>query len=160
MGQRGPAPKPTALRLLQGGRVAPDRLEREPQPTIPDECPAPPIYLQGLARREWKRVIRDLYATGVYAEIDETLLAAYCLAVQTWRAAEEELANAMDEGRGLTIETKSGNTIHSPILGVAAAARRDVLKLGAQFGLTPASRTMIDAGKSPDADPKARRYFE
>lgn len=163
MGQRGPAPRPTALRLLQGGASSRGVNEKEPKPPIPEAAPEPPIYLQGLARREWKRVIPDLYGTGCYTNLDETMLAAYCLAYQTWRHAEEMLQEERDldeKGRGLVETTKNGNRIHSPLLGVAAAARRDMARLAAQFGLTPSSRTGIEAGKAGEGHDPARRYFD
>lgn len=162
MGQRGPKPKPTALRLLQGGASSRGVRENEPQPPKPEERPAPPIYLKGYALEEWDRVIDDLYATGCYANVDETMLAAYCMAYMRWRLAEEswsKMAEVDPTTHGAMIKTSNGNAIQNPIVGVASSARRDMLRLAAEFGLTPSSRTQIDAGKGGERDPLGTKYF-
>ena len=89
MSKRGPKPIPTNLRLLKGGRR--DEDSREPQFSQPAELPEPPVYLSGYARQEWDRVIGDLYSTGVYTNVDETMLAAYCMAFSRWVRAELDL---------------------------------------------------------------------
>jgi P27 family predicted phage terminase small subunit len=151
---------PTALRVLQGGTTK--RNEREPTPVLPSEVPDPPPWLDGYAAEEWRRVSEDLFATGVYAEIDETMLSAYCVAFQRWRHAEEDV-RAMAKSDALThgalVKTKNGNAIHNPLVGVASAAMRDMLRLAVEFGLTPSSRTQIEAlRKDEEGGSVARRY--
>lgn len=161
MTRRGPKPQPTQLRLLAGGRARPSA-ENEPQPARPVEIPEPPVYLgTGYALEEWNRVIEDLYATGVYANVDQTMLAAYCMSFQRWVQAEldlEKMAKADPTTHGAMIKTTNGNAIQNPLVGVASTARRDMQRLAAEFGLTPSSRTQIDSGKGRDDDPIARRY--
>lgn len=160
MTRRGPKPKPTNLRLLEGGtsRARGD----EPAPARPVEIPEPPVYLQGYALEEWNRVIEDLYSTGVYANIDQTMLAAYCMAFSRWIRAEidlEKMAQADPTTHGAMIKTTNGNAIQNPLVGVASTARRDMQRLAAEFGLTPSSRTQIDAGKGRGGqDPIAAKY--
>lgn len=159
MSRRGPKPTPTNLRLLQGGRVVGDRAE--PEPSRPDEIPEPPVYLTGYAREEWDRVIEDLYATGVYANVDQTMLAAYCMAFGRWIRAEldlEKMAALDPTTHGVMIKTTNGNAIQNPLVGVASTARRDMQRLAAEFGLTPSSRTLLDAGKGRGEDPLATKY--
>lgn len=158
MSRRGPKPIPSNLRLLQGGRV-PDRTE--PEPTRPSELPEPPVYLTGYAREEWDRVIEDLYATGVYANVDQTMLAAYCMAFGRWIRAEldlEKMAALDPTTHGVMIKTSNGNAIQNPLVGVASTARRDMQRIAAEFGLTPSSRTLLDAGKRGAEDPLATKY--
>lgn len=160
MTRRGPKPKPTQLRLLEGGQ--PRRgAANEPQPPKPAEIPPPPIYLAGEALEEWNRVIEDLYSTGVYANIDQTMLAAYCMAYQRWIRAEldlEKMAKADPTTHAAMIKTTNGNAIQNPLMGVASSARRDMQRLAAEFGLTPSSRSLIDAGRAREDDPRAKRY--
>jgi P27 family predicted phage terminase small subunit len=156
----GPKPTPTALRILQGG--ASPKNDREPMPVLPSEVPDPPAWLTGYAVDEWRRIAEDLFATGVYANIDETALAAYCVAYQRWRHAEEDVRK-MAEGDPLThaalVKTTNGNAIHNPLVGVASAAMRDMLRLSVEFGLTPSSRTQIESIKREgDGDGVARKY--
>src|SRR4051812_21548502 len=94
MGERGPAPKPTALRVLEGNR-AKRPLRREPKPRLgAPECPK---ELQGEARAEWQRIVPDLDQIGLLARADRAVLMSYC---QTWAAlldAQREME--LDFGR-------------------------------------------------------------
>lgn len=156
--KRGQKPTPTNLRLLQGGKP---RENNEPQPPRPTEIPEPPVYLKGYALEEWNRVIEDLYSTGVYASLDQTMLSAYCMAFARWIRAEldlERMAEIDPTTHGVMMKTSNGNAIQNPLVGVASTARRDMQRLAAEFGLTPSSRTMIDAGRQSEHDPIAARY--
>jgi len=146
--------------MLQGGRSTP-AMEREPKPTLPSEIPAPPPYLKGYARREWQRVIPDLFGTGTYAEIDETMLAAYCMAFARWMRAEldlEKMAKLDPVTHGVMMKTTNGNAIQNPLVGAAATLRRDMHRLGDAFGLTPSSRTQIQTGKGGESDALSKKY--
>lgn len=159
--QRGPKPTPTNLRLLQG--QAPKRGNTgEPVPP-PSDLPECPAWLTPYAREEWVRLAETLYGMGVLTGVDQTMLAAYCMAYSRWRQAEEDLTAMADEDdvfhHGAIVETKAGNQIQNPLMGVANAARRDMARLASEFGLSPSSRTLIDAGKRGDVDPVAARYF-
>ena len=161
MSRRGPKPKPSNLRLLEGGRSAARVGGDEPQPSRPTEIPEPPVYLTSYAREEWDRVIEDLYATGVFANIDQTMLAAYCMAFQRWIRAEldlEKMGELDPTTHGVMIKTSNGNAIQNPLVGVASTARRDMQRIAAEFGLTPSSRTLLDAGKRGAEDPLATKY--
>lgn len=162
MAKRGPPPKPSSLRLLEGGNRGRRPLPlNEPQPSRPLEAPAPPSYVSGYARTEWERVIGDLCSTGVYANVDQTMLAAYCMAYGRWRLAEDVASRlaAQDPGtHGLLLKTQSGNVIQNPAVGVANVARRDMLRLAAEFGLTPSGRTALDNARRDSDDPVARKY--
>lgn len=160
MGKRGPKPQPTAIRLLEGG-LSRRGSENEPRPPIPVEIPEPPIYLKGYALEEWNRVIGDLYSTGVYANLDQTMLSAYCMSFGRWIQAEldlERMASVDPATHGAMIKTTNGNAIQNPLVGVASTARRDMQRLAAEFGLTPSSRTQLDSGRGQADDPIARRY--
>lgn len=62
MGKRGPAPKPTQLRVLHGER--PYRINsNEPQPA--PGLPAPPAELDEAGRRIWDFVVTELDAMGL-----------------------------------------------------------------------------------------------
>lgn len=160
MSRPGPKPIPTNLRLLAGGKA--ERLaESEPRPSVPVEMPEPPIYLNAHARKEWDRVIGDLYATGVYTNLDETMLCAYCMAFSRWVQAEidlDKMALLDPATHGAMLKTTNGNAIQNPLLGVASSARRDMQRLAAEFGLTPSSRTYLQSGRGETDDPIARRY--
>lgn len=157
--RRGPKPKPTALRLLDGGRT--ETRTNEPVFTTPAEMPEPPYYLNAEAAEEWRRVIADLYSTGVYTNVDQTMLAAYCMAFSRWVRAEQDLEKmaAMDPTtHGMMMKTSNGNAIQNPLVGVASTARRDMQRLAAEFGLTPSSRTQLSVDPNAATDATARKW--
>lgn len=162
----GPKPTPTNLRLLEGNPGRRPLNEREPLP--PEDRPEAPGYLDGLALAEWDRLAEDLYGMGVLTVIDVSTFAAYCLAYGRWRKAEADLdacikaalANPKDKTSGGALaETSNGNLVQNPLVGIANVARRDMIRLAAEFGLSPSSRTLLEAGKRGEDDPIGRRYF-
>ena len=162
MGKRGPRPKPSALRRLEGGNRGRRPLPvNEPQPSRLAGVPPPPPYLSGYALTEWERVIGDLCATGVYANVDQTMLAAYCMAYRRWRLAEDlasRLSAQDPTSHGVLMKTESGNVVQNPAVGAVNAARRDMLRLAAEFGLTPSGRVAPDNCMQDIDDPVAQRY--
>jgi P27 family predicted phage terminase small subunit len=162
MGKRGPKTKPTALKLIEGNRGHRPLPENEPQPT-PD-MPPMPAHLDATARAEWERVAPELWATGVLTVIDGAALGAYCTAFSVWARAEYEIQKGakVDDSvlsDGLLQKTKSGNIIQNPLLGIANVARRDMVRLAAELGLTPSSRANLEGRKRGDEDPTDKKFF-
>jgi P27 family predicted phage terminase small subunit len=81
--------------------------------------------------------------------LDQTIFAVYCISYGRWRAAEELLA-----GEPLTVPGSEGTPIQNPLCRIAREAARDLLRAGAEFGLTPSSRARISAGLSPPGPSK------
>jgi P27 family predicted phage terminase small subunit len=133
MGRRGPAPKPTNLRLLHGEH-RPSRINgAEPQPR--DVPPVRPGWLTSAAAEEWDRVVPDLAAMGTAKNCDATCLGAYCEAVARLRTASAIVAKA-----GLVLRDDSGAIHKNPAVAQARDASADVRLWAREFGLTPASR--------------------
>lgn len=159
MTKPGPKPTPTNLRLLQGGRV--DEASAEPKPTVPSELPPPPDWLDAYAQEEWIRVMPDLWATGVYANIDLQMLSAYCKAYSRWRKAEEDLAKMADldpNTHGVMLKTSNGNAIQNPLVGVASTALKLMVVMAAEFGFTPSARTRLQGATRDTGNPAASKY--
>jgi P27 family predicted phage terminase small subunit len=137
------APTPIKLRLLRGN---PGRrpIPREPQPKSAAKCPEPPAYLSEYAVQEWRRVSGELWRLGLLTILDETSLAAHCCAYGTWRLAEEKLA-----GQELVGPGSERNQVPNPLQKIAAQAARDLIKFGAEFGLSPCARARVSAGLPP-----------
>jgi len=158
--QPGPKPMPTALRLIESGRRQDGETSGEPLPPISDQ-PLAPAWLNPLALEEWDRLALTLHTMGVLTDIDQTMLAAYCMAYARWRQAEADLevmAEADPVTHGALIKTKEGNAIQNPLVGVANVARRDMARLAAEFGLSPSSRTLINLGQREES-PAARKHL-
>ncbi|MEW2631798.1 phage terminase small subunit P27 family [Streptomyces sp. NPDC048389] len=151
MGKRGPAPKPTALRVLHGDRK--DRINTaEPQPAELDV--EPPAWLSEQALEVWHALADDLIAKGVLTAWDTEAYANWCDAVARRRDAAQHVA---DEGAVVEhpVYNKNGDlTGHR--LGKNAwllaldAADAQVQRYGARFGLTPSDRAQLKIGGQTD----------
>lgn len=145
MGARGPAPKPTRIKLLQGN---PDRrplnlAEPRPRPMVP---PCPPwLDLEG--KREWKRITRELDRVGLLTVVDRAALAGYCQAWSRWRDAEMALSKL-----GMVVETASGYLQPRPEVAIARQSLTMVHKFCREFGLTPSSRAGLSAPGVDDGE--------
>lgn len=135
MGKRGPKSKPTELRVLEGN---PGRLPintEEPRPVGEPECPA---HLSDDARAMWRQLM-DSLPPGMITAADAPLLACYCEAWATHKAATE----ALQRGRDLLGENLVRNGRPSPYLRIATEAARTMASLATRLGLSPADRTGI-----------------
>ena len=140
MGKRGPPPKPSAQKKLEGTYRKDRAAVSEMQPTLGE--PPVPRGLKGEALTEWRVVAPELARLGVLAIIDGGRLADYCrahaLAIRAAAKAEKE---------GEVIDTYRG-PVRSPWQGVAQEARAQARLLAAEFGLTPSSRSRVSAGNA------------
>lgn len=148
MGARGPAPKPTALKVLDGnaGHRPINRNEPRPRPIAP-RCPS---WLLPEAKREWKRIAPILERLGLLTEIDGTALVGYCQSYARWRQCQEVLSK-----EGLTFKTESGYTAARPEVAIGNRALIEVRAFCAQFGMTPSARArmqLYEAGGDYDEE--------
>lgn len=95
MACRGPAPKSTTLRLIEG----PDRrgrsgrtLDRSREPVPVAELPTPPYEMSPGVAAEWDRVVELLAAMKLASASDAYMLAGYCEAAALHARASSELA--------------------------------------------------------------------
>lgn len=161
--------KTNVRRLHPAARPA----EADRKPTVdPSQIPAAPNFLDDVAKAEWERVVDDLFLSGRINSGDYSALAAYC---ESWSAYRRALAAAeyvqkeavfdqrshRKKALGPVLKPNDKGDFTSPhtILGVVNVARREYLRLAEQFGLTPKSRSAIDANKAEDPDPVGRKYF-
>lgn len=149
MGRRGPAPKPTNLRILHGDRE--DRINRDepkPRPGVP-QCPP---WLDDDAKRIWRYTIDELKAMGLVTRADRDALAAYCTFVVSFERATRlvNIAGALIKGqRGEAI-------VKNPASAVQRDSARMMAKYAAEFGLTPRARAEIRVQPDASEDELAR----
>jgi len=160
MGSRGPQPLPSNVHLLRGNpskKSAADLLG-ELQPEV--ELPSAPAWIWPEARKEWRRVGRELVRYGLVSKLDRAALVLY---VQAWAKmvwAEQQLSRAMklaeekrlaaeaagqeyDGGDGIMVKTANGNMQYSHHWVVGRRAAEDVNRYLAAFGLSPAQRSRV-----------------
>ena len=143
MGKRGPAPKPTALRILHGDH--PERVNRrEPKPAEAKIEPTQP--LAPYAQQAWDRTAPDLIAKRVLTPWDAHLFTAWCVSAGTFREASEHL-----QEHGLTAVGAAGGEVKSPYWQIARDSIDMMVKIGGRFGLTPSDRAQLGVGGADDA---------
>lgn len=145
MGARGPAPKPTVLKLLQGNPGHQKLSRREPKPRL--LTPKAPTHLDPRAKAYWDELVPELERIpGLLTAVDG---AALTLLSQAW--AESQQADLIIQELGLTVETKMG-TLARPEVRIRDTASKRFRALAAEFGLTPSSRSRINAGTAQAPD--------
>ncbi len=157
MGQRGPKGKPSNVITLEGNPGKRKINRREPVFTEGATCPK---WLPPEAKREWRRIYRELMRNGLMTRADRALLAAFCLAWARIRDAQEmidgraEISVKQENGKckmmpvegGTVIVTDKGNLIQHPAVGMMNQAIQMLSGLAAHFGFSPAARARIVAG--------------
>ena len=156
MVKSGPKPKPSKLKLVRGNPGKRPLNEAEPKPEPNANVPAAPRHLSKDALKEWQRVCSDLVALGILTNLDRAALAAYCQSYGRWVQAERALAKIEGKADSLTVETQSGNTIQSPLVGIANKAMADMVRYSAEFGMTPSARTRVHAEPVQEDNPFAQ----
>ncbi len=151
MGRRGPPPKPTALRILNGNAANRPLNEDEPQPA--KDMPRCPSWLTAEAKKVWARVAPELARMRVLTIADADALAAYCQVYARWRAAEEFIAK---HGDAYPIRDEQGRVkcmAQFPQVSIAKSLLQLVRAYQQEFGMTPSSRTQV---RTSDAPKKSR----
>jgi P27 family predicted phage terminase small subunit len=96
-------------------------------PTVVSRVPAPPTHLSAVAKAEWRRVVPDLIARGLFT--DPPLVENYCAAVAGAREAQKALKGKVM----LNGKAHPAVRMHQQYLEIA---RRHA----AELGLTPTGR--------------------
>ena len=133
---RGRKPIPTALKELAGNPGKRPLNANEPKPVA--KIPPCPSHIQGEAKKEWRRICRELAALSMISNLDRAALTAYVTAWSRMIDAEEQLRK-----HGPIVKSPSGFPIQNPYLAVANKAMSQVIKISAEFGLTPSSRSRV-----------------
>lgn len=114
----------------------------------------PPAHLCDIAKREWKRAVKELVAMNLAARVDRVALEVYCVQYGIFVRCAEIMAKSK-----LTIETPNGMKIQSPILGTMNRAAEIIRNFCREFGFTPSSRSrmaVLSAASAEDDDPVER----
>lgn len=144
----GRKPLPTQMKVLRGnpGKRAINKDEPKPKAKVPP-CPR---HLSKEARKEWRRISKELLTLGLLTVVDRAALAAYCQAWSRWVEAEEQMSKPDFK---LVRSTDKGYEHASPWVGVANNALKQMKAFLVEFGLTPASRSRVSVAKPEDRDP-------
>lgn len=144
MGKRGPRPKPTRLKLVQGERK--DRINEDEPIPAPGEI-VRPSWLNASAARVWAALAPDLEAKQLLTPWDVEQFANYCDAVVRRRNAGTQL-DRLGPVLELPVFNKNGElTGHrigvNPWHHIWKAADAQVRRYAQAFGLTPSDRSEV-----------------
>ena len=140
MAQRGRKPKPTAIKVLEGnpGKRALNTAEPKPKSKAP-KCPG---WLDTEAKKEWRRMAKQLEQLGLLTEVDMAAFAGYCQAYARWKEAEEFISQ-----HGTIVKTPSGYWQQVPQVSIGQTYLKIMNKFCEQFGLSPSARSRIVTGQ-------------
>ena len=142
MGRRGPAGKPTALRVLHGDRK--DRINTaEPVPTEYDI--RPPEWLRAEACEIWERLAPDLERKKVLTAWDVDAFAILCDALAQYQQASRLVAAG-----GVLIKGRRDAAVKNPALQVVRDCAQTIRAYAQEFGLTPSARGGLSIGGEDD----------
>ena len=133
MGRRGPAPTPTALKILRG-ETRPSRVNRdEPRPV--GELVPIPEDISPEAQAVWRRVLREFGHTGVIRGADADVMRLFCETVDRYERASQMLNQS-----GPLIRGRDGNLVKNPLHQIVRDNAVLIRSLAGELGLTPAAR--------------------
>jgi P27 family predicted phage terminase small subunit len=143
---RGRKPLPSNVVRLRGnpGKRRPNDAEPRPASVVP----ACPPCLGDEARKEWKRLSKELGKLGLLTGLDRGLLAAYCQAQALWVEAVSSI-----ERYGTMVKSPNGFPMQLPYVAVANKQVDIMVRIASEFGMTPSSRTRIRVGETTPEDP-------
>lgn len=134
MGKRGPRPKPTNLRLIEGNPGRQPINTSEPVPSGTPDCPE---YMCDDAKTKWRDIMESV-PPGMITSADSPLLEAYCEAWATHKRATELMKATPPDlfGDNLTSKGKA-----SAYLKIRSDAAKTMASLATRLGLSPAARS-------------------
>jgi len=151
--RRGPKPKSTAQRRLEGnpGKRALNTEEPAPPPLATDpefDTPPPELAADPIARAEWARLAPMLRQCRQITLADRGALLALCIEWSKYLTATAEAAKL-----GMIVKAPSGYPITNPYLPIANKALGQCARLWPELGLTPSSRSRVKTdGAGPEGD--------
>jgi P27 family predicted phage terminase small subunit len=121
---------------LEGDRNNGKSYRAKQVPEFDRAVPDMPEWLTDYAVEEWERITPALARVGILSAVDMGLLAAYCEAVSTLRAATEDIA----ERGQLVPSAREGALVKNPSVAIQRDATTTIRALGKQLGLEPGRR--------------------
>lgn len=145
MATRGRKPKPTVLKILEGNPGKRPINKKEPRPE--KKAPRCPGWLEPEARKEWRRMCKQMEELGVLTLVDAAAFAGYCQAYARWKEAEEFISK-----HGTIFKTPSGYIQQVPQVSIAQTYLKIMKDFCSEFGLTPSSRSRISTNVVNESD--------
>ena len=139
MGRRGPLSKPVALKRLEGNPGKRPLRARTGAPRGAVTCPE---WLTAEARAEWRRLAPALTKAGLLTPLDRSAFATYCQSFARWKECQRGV-----EESGQLYLSATGRLLERPEVAMAQRFAREAREIGADFGLSPASRARLEVNQ-------------
>jgi hypothetical protein len=154
MGLRGPQPKPTRIRQLEGNRGRRPMPANEPQYAA--GLPVRPVGMSAGARKIWDDLVNEMAASGVLRTVDAMALQQLCEDQAMLNELRKGLAAMTREiatkAREKKLELPGGPLVQLTRTIEGRRTLRSIRELSVQiivqrreFGLTPASNSRVEA---------------
>jgi P27 family predicted phage terminase small subunit len=150
--RRGPAPKPTRLKLLAGNPGRRRLNDTEPQPKLAARL-VPPVELDDFGLKFWRYHATLLKHCRVLSEADVHALAA---AAQWWSVYQRAMN---DLGGKLTQSSVANGEVAKPAVTIARQAFSLCWSVMQAFGLNPGDRSKLRAMPPDPEDDPTEKYF-
>lgn len=137
----GPPPKPIVIKRRLGNPGEHALNENEPMFPAPSRMPPVPEHLNRYAEDAWHRLGRLLLGAGLLTSADTIGLEMLCQSYGSWVHALGMIAKTGGE----VLVSDAGNYYQNPWFHVANKAYDQMMRMLAQFGLTPAERSRVVA---------------
>ncbi len=153
MGQRGPLPKPTKQKILEGNPGHRALPTDEPEPALVSEVPPAPSWLSARAAIAWKTVAKELHKAEMLAALDLAILELFAVSYDQWRSALEGIAAEGYTYRAYDDEGNIRFAQQTPEAVLASKFAADINKWAKVLGLGPAYRVGLRIGTDPSGKP-------
>lgn len=146
----GPPKTPTHLRLVRGNPSKRPINQNEPKP--PPGVPPTPKHFSKQEKYWFNRLGEDLNCMGVITTLDGMALELLIGAYVEWRSHRDILEK---EGETYTTISATGDKLIKahPRVAMMADAWKRLRGMMAEFGMTPASRSKVNAGGPGEVNP-------
>lgn len=113
-----------------------------------------PKWLDELAKKEWRRVIKELGENTELKTVDLKALEGYCQSYSKWVSCEKKM-----QDDGYTFKTPNGYIQQRPEVSISKQALADMRAYQKELGLTPAARSRMSKnsnsnGTDEETDPE------
>lgn len=151
-----PKPVPTALKLIKGNPGKRAINKREPKKVAPQL--KVPSHLDSIAKTVWKKTAKTLDELGVLSDTDLQTLENYC---ETYARIRRLRAEIKTLGGTAYESVKSDGEVlwkSYPHVAQLDSAERNFRSFAVELGLTPASRTKVQAKEKTDENDPLSKY--
>lgn len=117
------------------------------EPKAPSQKLPPPDHLSDIGKQAWQQAVDLLDSMGLYSTADAVALELFCQSYSDYREALDAIGKY-----GKVLKSPKGYMYQSPFIGMKNTAHEQLLRIAAEFGLTPVSRARLAVIPTDRAD--------